>query len=705
VKQPLFFRIYKNGQLAEIKQIQAEQVIIGSNDEAEIQIKDASVSPIHAMVEERESGFFVCDLGSATGTEKNGQKILDVAIQSGDQLTVGDYTIEFFVGVPKPKSKPPRTAGEETSPKIELEAPAQKTVTPAPKQEPKPLSAVSKPEVKVEPKSEPAPKAMPQPTPKSSPVAQPARTAEKAFAGLSQYAPASSEKNRGKWGATFAPPSHHKDLKKVIKPGKGTFVEVTVAWKERILSTYHYADNSTVRVGSHPKNDIVLPVFGSSSVSHPLLKVEGAAKVFLTSDMTGELVVGDQSTSLADLVKKGRTEAGGAGYFVTLQQNEMLRVEIGSSVSVYVRYVNHPPKPAVVPFLDLSTFEISVLLGTLVLGALFALLLIVYTPVLQEEPVAEVEPQRKAVFIYKSQIDPIDDTREESKPSENAKLAEKKTSAQEKSPIKSPDQNKAASREDEGKAAEAAPNKSKSQEVKLTTPNAGKSTGVQKSAVANRANKPDAQGGQQKDVKKSGILSVLSGRGAQDRLSQVYSGAGVVGGLGQTATGSGAQSAVGAGDVPGEGLKDIGKGGTGEASIGIAGVNTRGRGSGNQGYGLGGLGDKKNANVQAGGAEESFSGTIDREAIRRVILQNINQFKSCYERALNRDPSLSGKIVLKWSIVDKGRVGEAGVGSSTMGSSEVEQCTVRVLRTLRFPEPPAGQVADVQYPFVFAPTN
>jgi hypothetical protein len=198
---------------------------------------------------------------------------------------------------------------------------------------------------------------------------------------------------------------------------------------------------------------------------------------------------------------------------------------------------------------------------------------------------------------------------------------------------------------------------------------------------------------------------VLSGRGAQDRLSQVYSGAGVVGGLGQTATGSGAQSAVGAGDVPGEGLKDIGKGGTGEASIGIAGVNTRGRGSGNQGYGLGGLGDKKNANVQAGGAEESFSGTIDREAIRRVILQNINQFKSCYERALNRDPSLSGKIVLNWSIVDKGRVGEAGVGSSTMGSSEVEQCTVRVLRTLRFPEPPAGQVADVQYPFVFAPTN
>lgn len=703
MKQPLFFRIYKNGQLAEIKQVQADQVIIGSNDDAEVSIKDASVSAIHAMVEERESGFFVCDLGSATGTIKNGQKILDESLQSGDQIQVGEFTIEFFIGVPKPKSKPPRVAGPTSSPepKIELDTPKQKSVAQVTvpeqkiKHEVKPVAAVAQTAKSVQALK----------TPEAAKPTQSDRTAEKAFGGLDQYVNKHGSKKNSRWRATFAPPSHHKDLKRVIKPSKGTAVELTVAWKERILSTHHYSENAVIRVGSHPKNDIVLPVFGSSSVSHPLLKIEGAAKIFLTTDMSGELVVGDQSTPLADLAKKGRTEPGGAGYYVTLQQNELLKVDLGSSVSIYIRYVNQPPKPAGVPFLDLSTYEISVLLGTLILGALFALWMVVYTPALQEELLPEVEPPRRAVFIYKSQIDPVDENREEAKDQQSPKLAEKNTTAQQKSPIKTPDANKSASSEDEGKAAEAAPNKSKSTEVKLTTPNAGKGQGVQKSAVAKPANKSDAQGGQQKDVTKSGILSVLSGRGAQDRLSQVYSGAGVVGGLGQTATGSGAQSAAGAGNVPGEGLKDIGKGGTGEASVGIAGVNTRGRGSGNQGYGLGGLGDKKNANVQAGGAEESFSGTIDREAIRRVILQNINQFKSCYERALNRDPSLSGKIVLKWSIVERGRVGEAGVGSSTMGSSEVEQCTVRVLRTLRFPEPPSGQVADVQYPFVFAPTN
>lgn len=710
MKQPLFFRIYKNGQLAEIKQTQADQVVIGSSEDVEIAIQDSSISPIHAMVELRETGYFICDLGSQAGTQKNGQKILDESIESGDQIQLGDVTIEFFVGVPKPKSKPPRSGTQtsaappkkEVEPKIELETTAPQKV-PVAKPVEQPSAPVKKQEVT---KPQQQVQAVAKPVqPQTNAGERSAKSATTVFASLDPVTPGKDSGKHGKWSKTFAPPSHHKDLKKVIRPGKGNVVEVTVAWKERILATHHFFENQVVRVGSHPKNDIVLPVFGGGSVSHPLLKIEGGAKIFLTTDMTGELLVGDVATPLGELAKKGRTEPGGAGYYVSLQQNEMLRVELGSSVSIYVRYAAQPPKPALVPFLDLSTYEVSVLVGTLIFGALISLWMTVYLPPTVEIPVEETEPPRRATFTYKSQIDPIDDTRQEATPPDNAKLAEKNTAAQQASPIKSPDQSKAASREDEGAASEAAPNKSQSQVKKLTTPNPGTGSGVQRSAVGKPNAKPAAQASQSKDVTKTGILSVLSGRGTQDRLSQVTSGAGMVGGLGQSASGTGAQSAAGAGDTPGEGMKEIGKGGTGEASVGIAGVNTRGRGSGNQGYGLGGLGDKKSASVSAGGAGESFSGTIDREAIRRVILQNINQFKSCYERALNRDPSLNGKIVLRWEINERGRVGEAGVASSTMGSPEVEQCTVRVLRTLAFPEAPKGQVADVQYPFVFAPTN
>jgi len=196
-----------------------------------------------------------------------------------------------------------------------------------------------------------------------------------------------------------------------------------------------------------------------------------------------------------------------------------------------------------------------------------------------------------------------------------------------------------------------------------------------------------------------GMLSVLSGKGTQDKLSQVYSGAGVVGGLSQSATGSGSQSAAGAGDIPGEGLKDIGKGGKGEATVGISGVNTKGRGSGNQGYGTGSIGDKKNATVIPGGAEESFEGTIDKDAIRRVVLENMRQIKACYDRALNKDPALHGKIVMSWVLNDKGRVTSANVSSTTMNSSEVEQCMISRLKTWQFPATPKGQEADITYPF------
>lgn len=668
MKQPLFFRIYRDGQLVEIKQFQSTQVIVGSNGESQINLKDSSVSPIHAMVEERESGFFVCDLGSSSGTFKNGKKILDEAIESGDEIKVGAYTVEFYVGVPKPKSKPPRA--ESAAPPVQAAAPSKPQVGKIPDKVPD----------KASPKKEESWKK----------IEPPVKTKSSGGRSLEVH-----EKVSGK---TYAPSSTYKDLKQVIKPAKGTVVEVVVAWKERIVSTYHFSENKTIYVGSHPKNDIILPVFGSATVSHPLLKIDGAAKVFLTSDFRGELVQGEKSVTLADAQRKGRAESSGAGYFISLQQGELVRIDFAESISVYIRYVNQAPKPLAAPFFDLTTLEVSAVVGILIFGALLWLYMAIYQPTLVEEPKTE-EPPRRAVFLYKPRIEPVDINQKESPPSDKAKLAEKKSSAQDKAQVKAPQ--KAASRDDEGKASEAKPNKSQSKEKKLTTPIAGKGTGIQKAAVAAKAKKNDAQGGQQKDVTKTGILSVLSGKGAQDKLSKVYSGAGVVGGLSQSATGSGAQSAAGSGETPGDGLKDIGKGGKGEATVGIAGVNTKGRGSGNQGYGTGSIGDKKNATVIPGGAEEAFTGTIDREAIRRVIIEHMREIKGCYERALNRDPGLHGKVVLSWVIGDRGRVRSAGVASTTMNSSEVEQCMASRLRTWIFPEPPAGQEAEVTYPFVF----
>jgi hypothetical protein len=261
------------------------------------------------------------------------------------------------------------------------------------------------------------------------------------------------------------------------------------------------------------------------------------------------------------------------------------------------------------------------------------------------------------------------------------------------------DKELAPSRGEEGKASEAKPNNSKSTKKILTADKPGKDKGIQKKQAKN--DKPD--GGAKsaaKDVNKTGMLSVFGTKGVQDQLNKAYQGSGNVEGLSKSATGAGAEAA-GAGNVPGNGLRETGAGGNGTATVGIAGVNTKGKGGGVQGYGTGSLGAKKNASVIPGGDDAQFTGTIDREAIRRVVRANIGQIRACYEKALNQDPSLYGKIVIQWTIGPQGQVVEAGVKSTTMNSPAVESCAVARLKTWKFPVPPTNELPVVSYPFVF----
>lgn len=207
----------------------------------------------------------------------------------------------------------------------------------------------------------------------------------------------------------------------------------------------------------------------------------------------------------------------------------------------------------------------------------------------------------------------------------------------------------------------------------------------------------------QKDVSKSGVFTVFGGGGANDQLAQSTSGSGALAGLADAATGRSGMNEDRAGQGLGSSVKDTGVGGTGKALTGInGGIGTQGRGSGNSGYGTGGLGTKAGTKIVTGGSGESFSGTIDREAIRRVLKANERTIKTCYERQLNRNPDLFGKLILTWDIADGGRVASVRVGSNELGSAEVANCIMDRLKTWKFPDPPANQVVEVSYPWFFS---
>ena len=93
---------------------------------------------------------------------------------------------------------------------------------------------------------------------------------------------------------------------------------------------------------------------------------------------------------------------------------------------------------------------------------------------------------------------------------------------------------------------------------------------------------------------------------------------------------------------------------------------------------------------------------IDREAIRAVIRNNIKLFESCYKKSLQENPKAHGKVELRWTVTEGGKAQNVKVAKSSISDESLHNCMMGELAKLKFPEPPAGQVAEVSYPFVFA---
>jgi hypothetical protein len=249
---------------------------------------------------------------------------------------------------------------------------------------------------------------------------------------------------------------------------------------------------------------------------------------------------------------------------------------------------------------------------------------------------------------------------------------------------------------DPGKSANLAPTKIKDGPIKPGSVKKGGSIKTSDQANSQMQSK-------NRDMSKSGVFSVFGSGGANNEIAQSTTGAGELAGMAGAATGRTGYNENRAGNGLG-GLKDVGRGGTGKALEGIAGgVGTTGRGSGNSGYGTGGLGSRQGVKIVTGGGDEQLPTSIDKEAIRRVIKANLATIRTCYERQLNKNKDLFGKLVLSWVIGEQGRVVSVKTKSNELGSAEVASCIMNNLRTWRFPEPPTNQVVEVEaYPFFFS---
>lgn len=161
---------------------------------------------------------------------------------------------------------------------------------------------------------------------------------------------------------------------------------------------------------------------------------------------------------------------------------------------------------------------------------------------------------------------------------------------------------------------------------------------------------------------------------------------------------------IGKAPIANAGIGTFGIGGGGAGGVGIKGAELlRGKGGGGIGaLGAGNIGKGSVAGTVTRAATRNIGaqGTIDKEAVAKVINSHLHEVSSCYERALLKTPGLAGKIVLEWQITTSGSVGFAKTKSSTMQSAAVEACILTSLKAWRFP-PAKGAGVVITYPFMF----
>jgi len=243
--------------------------------------------------------------------------------------------------------------------------------------------------------------------------------------------------------------------------------------------------------------------------------------------------------------------------------------------------------------------------------------------------------------------------------------------------------------------------KAREEEGKLGKPEAKKKEAAP-SRKGSPVTEPDKRESDRRKVMRLGLVAALSkmgatASGASNVLGPGGLGTGINHALGGVKGGAGPGDAYGVGGL---GSRGTGQGGGGTA-IGIGGLGTKGTGGGRGGWGDVDLGGRGKEETQFVPGRTIVIGGLSRDVINRIIQRHYNEVKYCYEKELTKDPGLYGKVTVLFVIEGTGRVGDALVQQSTMGSEPVESCIVTHVRRWAFPAPQGGGTVQVTYPYLF----
>ena len=98
-------------------------------------------------------------------------------------------------------------------------------------------------------------------------------------------------------------------------------------------------------------------------------------------------------------------------------------------------------------------------------------------------------------------------------------------------------------------------------------------------------------------------------------------------------------------------------------------------------------------------SEPTITGDGNPEVIHSYVRRRQSQIKYCYDRELQKDPNVKGKMTVGFDINVKGQVLNAQKKSSSLNSEAVEKCVIGKIKRFKFPE---NQTATVEYSILFS---
>lgn len=437
-------------------------------------------------------------------------------------------------------------------------------------------------------------------------------------------------------------------------------LRVGVIQDGRIVEEHHLLHDS-VTIGDDARNTIVLPPAQERPPRFKVLENRGQQfHLIIDEHMQGRINLGSSDVDFDALRAQGlATRRADDTFDLPLQESARGKVDLPEG-TLFFHFIPAPPegaKPALPPELKASPWRtVDRLFASILLAMLGLYVLSVAIIAAQPAPVeAEVELDQLEDRFVRAIIPPQPAKVEE--PKKEGPSAEKKP--EEKAPSKKP------------------------------TPAASAS------APANSAERRQQV---EAKVAGTGLLKLLGGKGPGDgdAIADVLGSAGSGANVAEALAGATSGGALALGSGGGNGIANP-QGDTGGKVAAIGATQTSGAGAVDTGR-------KQVVKVPqvADSVPEVDSSEVSPKELARFIQRMKASIQRCYEKELKRDPTLKGRVMVRFNLKPDGRAGNVEVEESTLRSEGVSSCIITTIRGWKFPFQPSDDV-PVSYPFIFSP--